>query len=107
MLILKKTTLNEQSNYGDTPLIIASTMGNLEMVKYLIEQNIEKIDLNQTDKLGKTAFAAACFAGKSDVVKYLLTVDGIDFEKPNKYGLTPLEQAISNRQIAIIDLLTK
>lgn len=102
-----RVTLNKQSNYGDTPLIIAATDGCLEIVQYLISLGPEKVDFNLSDRFGKTAFSAACCAGRNDIVRFLLNIDGIDFEKPNIYGMSPKEQAIANRHATIVALLTK
>jgi len=68
--------LNYQSYNYETPLLYACLSGNVDTVKYLIEEK----DLNsqhQGYKM-KTPLSYACLSGNLDLVKYLIEEQGID-----------------------------
>ena len=82
-----------------TPLIYASSWGNLDIVKLLIERGA---DINQVDKNGNGPLMPAIYFKKLDVVE-LLIKKGADVNQVNKNGKTPLNYAISNKSLPIDD----
>ena len=54
-----------------------------------------------------SAFWFACLLGRTAVIRRLLKVKGIDFNRPDKYGSTPLHIASQNNFVPIVDLLLK
>jgi len=54
---------------GDTPLILSSMRGDLDVVKILIEYGA---DVNAKNDYGESPIMAACWMDEIDIVKYLL-----------------------------------
>jgi ankyrin repeat protein len=73
----------ETNDFGDNCLFIASRSGNLEMVKYII--NNTKIDINCTNSDGN-ALLVAVSERKWEVVNYFLDETTIDKYAKNKRG---------------------
>lgn len=72
------------------PLIFASQMGDVSIIKILIEKGAE---INSADtKTGNTALHEAARVGHENVVQFLLTV-GADINATNKVGETPIFSA--------------
>ena len=91
---------------GATALILAAEAGQTGTVSLLCKAR--GIQINQTDKeTGKTALGWAVERGHADVVTLLLRDPGIDAERPNTQGDTPLMIASQNGHDNIVTLLTK
>lgn len=60
LLLLNGGDIDEQDGNGSTALIYASSVGNLEAVKYLVENGANK---EVKDNLGYDAYQAAMFYG--------------------------------------------
>ncbi len=61
--------------YSNSPLLLATGMGKLDVVKYFVEDLKMDINARETDLEGKdgwNALQVACFAGQTEVVRYLL-----------------------------------
>jgi len=86
---------------GVTPLITASSMGHLEVVKFLLK---EGADVNLGDKDGVTAFMEACVVGHNKVVDALLEA-GAHVDTVAKSGVTALWLASSEGQLETIKKL--
>ena len=72
-----------------TPLMYASCVGRLDIVKYLIENNVNNI--NHRDNEGDTCLTLACRRRHYDIAKYLLlNVNNIDVNEKNSHGFTAL-----------------
>ena len=94
-----------------TPLIIASSLGDVNAVKMLLE-DVNKnyylkgsFDINHQDKYGYTALLAACKDGHEQVVQILLATKGIDFNTKSKSGHTPLIFASYTGHVNIVKRL--
>ena len=88
---------------GATPLMLASIIGHMEMVKLLINQGAGT-DLNTKDFVyGWTALMQATFYGHQEVTKYLLkcgadpTIQGI--REQHKIFLKFLLHYLANKEI--------
>lgn len=66
----KNININTTDSYGVTPLIRASGLGNLEIVKLLVEKGAL---INSKDKKGGTAIEDAYFLNHFHIVDYLLS----------------------------------
>jgi ankyrin repeat protein len=82
------------------PLFLAAGQGNLEVVRYLLD---EGADINAREKLGHTALAEAAYFGHLDVIKELL-LRGADINTVTDDG-TALDIAVSRNNTAVADLL--
>ena len=66
---LNKKVINSKDENGCSALHKASDRGNLDMVKYLLENDAE---MNLTNNFGQTPLHMAAVKKHSDVVKYLM-----------------------------------
>lgn len=71
-------------------LLDAARKGDAELVKQLISTGA---DVNKADADGWTPLLSAADNGHTEIVKLLLGVLGIDLNRANKYGASPLERA--------------
>jgi len=71
------------------PLIVATRLGQLDSVKYLLEHGAQ---VNLQDSDGKTALHHAAYGGHSNVMKELLDSKA-DMIARNEDGYTPLHLA--------------
>jgi hypothetical protein len=69
---------------GHTPLVIASYNGQIEAVRFLLE---EGADIDQRDHAGNTALMGAAFKGDLEIVQVLIE-NGADPRLANPQGLT-------------------
>lgn len=84
---------------GETPLMMASLQGELDMVKLMVDDMEAEVN-----KTGWTPLHYACTTGHNDVVKYLVDHAAyIDAESPN--GTTPLMMAARSGHIDTVKLL--
>jgi len=69
LLIDSNIEINDQNDYGNTPLIEACIENNYIKVKYLIDHGA-RIDIN--NHFGGTALSYACERGHKEIVQYIL-----------------------------------
>ncbi|TFK19418.1 hypothetical protein FA15DRAFT_760033 [Coprinopsis marcescibilis] len=96
---------NSRGSCGSTPLILASMMGNEDVVAFLM--GVEGVDVNLTDQHGRTALFAASVNDHTGIVKFILSRGGIEVNKATGgiYGSTPLTHAAHTGQRDIVQLL--
>jgi hypothetical protein len=93
--------LNKSYKNGDTPLIVASREGNLEIVKELLSL---KVDINKCNNDNTNALWASCFANSIDVIKELIA-NGININNQNGNGATALIYSSSAGKSDIVKAL--
>jgi ankyrin repeat protein len=99
----RPSDINQQSQtMKNTPLHIASSNGDIEIVKLLIENGA---DVNKQNKDGTTALYIASQRGDIEIVK-LLIQNGADVNKQNKDGKTALYIASKWGYPTIVKLLS-
>lgn len=74
----------EPANYRSKPLIIASMLGKLDMVKSLVSNGA---DVDVTSSLGDTSLLEACYEGNYAVTEYLVQKRA-SVNKQNERGLS-------------------
>jgi ankyrin repeat protein len=85
---------------SDVPLFVAAGEGNLDVVRYLLD---EGADVNAGDNSGATALTEAAYYGHLDVAKELL-LHGADINAVSDDG-TALDIAVSRKNTVVADLL--
>lgn len=95
--------LADTTQYGDTPLIVASEKGHLEIVRLLLDQGVS---VNQTNAQQQTGLLWAAQNGHLEVCKLLLE-RGADTQLVDNtmWGSVPLTVACEKGQIEIVKLL--
>jgi ankyrin repeat protein len=88
---------------GNTPLHWAVRYGQLDVVKYLVEE--KGADVNAANKDGNTPLHWAVRYGKWDIVKYLVEEKGADVNAANNDGNTPLHWAAEKGKLDVVKLL--
>lgn len=100
-LIACGVDINQQDDVGITPLIKATSWGNIESVKILIAA---KADLNLASKSGSTAVHFAIKNEQNQILKMLLKA-GANPALPDKQGMTPAMHAAKNGNLEALKLL--
>lgn len=83
---------------GCVPLHYASTMGDLEVVKYMVEKGA---DFNMKDNFEQTPLHLAAMYGKLEVVKYLKERGAI-LNVVDTFGATPLHSAAVDNRLEVV-----
>lgn len=89
---------NESDPYGYTPLINASTIGRIKVVKDLVKSGA---DVNKLGPFGFSPLHAAAQNGHSEIVAYLLR-NGADINAQNQDKDTPMHLALRAHKIEIV-----
>jgi len=82
----QSSNINKPTINGNLILIKACTLGDIEMVNYLIQKGA---DVNKVDKYGNSPLLASCEHQYLKLAKYLIEC-GADINHPNNNGNTPL-----------------
>ncbi|EAY09175.1 hypothetical protein TVAG_363900 [Trichomonas vaginalis G3] len=90
--MMKKEILNSPDANMQPPLVVASRLGEIDIVEYLLECNA---NIDATDSIGETALLTAATFGHSHIVCFLVT-KGANIEATDKYHWTPLMAACAN-----------
>jgi uncharacterized protein len=90
ILTNRNIDINLQNELGQTPLNIASKLGNFHIVEYLLKKNCI---INLCDNEENTPLHNACFMGHYNIVKILLSYKA-STKLENKLGLLPLNYAL-------------
>jgi len=89
--------LDERNNKGQTPLIYAAQIGNLQAVKMLIDSG--KVDIDARDNEGNNALMAASENGHVEIVKMLINRDiEIDARNSNNETVKRLTESFENQR---------
>ena len=86
-----------------TPLILATIKGQLEIVKYLLEN--KQVAVNMKDNNGQTALMGASRKGHTEIVRYLLSRSDTKVNMQDKGGWAALHWACWKNQSEIVGLL--
>lgn len=94
---------------GDSPLIVASRNGRVEIVRSLLtfraKHKASSLYINQNNLGGATALFLACQNDHLEVAKALLDTPGIKVNKPSNTKASPLWQVCFYGHLRIVKLL--
>ena len=93
--------VNEDREYGSTPLIFAAYEGHLDVIKCLVENGA---DVNEARESGFTPLITAALKGHLDVIGYLVG-NGAEVDKADNNGTTPIHIAAQNGRLEVVNLL--
>ena len=96
-----KTELDAIDELGWTPLMIACSAGNIEIVKELIGSGA---DINRPNINGQTVLHYAASKSHFEICELLLNSKA-NVNSQDKYGSTPLHRAASKGNTKIVNLL--
>ena len=103
-LIKYNPNINYKQGYNEyTPLITATSYGNIKTTKKLIK--IKQLNINQQSKRGKTALIYACYDRKEDTVQILLSRKDININIKDNSGKTALDYAKEDNYGKIIKII--
>ncbi|KAK3697032.1 hypothetical protein QZH41_012499, partial [Actinostola sp. cb2023] len=98
-----KTLIECINSEGMTPLFVAVSMGNLELVQYIATSGAQ---LDSKDNLGRTAIALASYQGWNDGVYYLLAL-GANQTLVDNCGRLPLHAATYYSNQRTVEILLR
>jgi ankyrin repeat protein len=98
----KKELVNQPTKDGNSALMWAAWSGTLDAVKLLVRNRAYSLCSNRN---GCTVAHWATSGGSLDTCRYLKDVVGIDFERPNNGGNTPLTHAVAFGRVDIVEWL--
>lgn len=94
--------LNMVNSKGDTLLMVASTLGNLEAAQQLI---LAGADVNITNTFTRdTALIRSLLFGNNVELTRMLIYNGADINVKNRYNQSPLHIALDKKLIELVDL---
>jgi len=103
--LVKKIDVNERTRIGTTALFSAVESENPEIVRFLINKNI---DVNAAEWLGDTgALGVAVSRGNLGITKILLAAGANPNHRGRQLGSTPLHFAVISQRYALVELLLK
>ncbi|WP_265029689.1 ankyrin repeat domain-containing protein [Wolbachia endosymbiont (group A) of Philonthus cognatus] len=102
---LEELEKEKQDTYedGNTTLHLAVFNGQLDIVKYFIDE--ENSDVNQANNYGNTPLHLAAKNGQLEIVKYLVDKKKVDFNQKNNDGQTALHLAAIHDKIDVVNAL--
>lgn len=100
---LECADVNSPSLFGDRPIHIAATRGDINEIQLILSQGA---DINCKGEHGYTALHDAVEQGNRDAVDYLLK-NGANSQDQNDDGISPAELAKLLGEIEILHLLEK
>ncbi len=96
--------LNLQDQFQRTPLILASYLRNIDIIKMLLKREVDEFDVNSSDDIGLTTLHLASEHGYQEIVKMLLE-KGANVNLSTNTGATPLLVASENGHTEVIEAL--
>ncbi|XP_076378037.1 uncharacterized protein LOC117229504 [Megalopta genalis] len=94
---------NSSSIVDPKVLHVAAVSGNLDMVKFLI--NEKKADFNAKDNNGSTVLHMAAGSGKLEIVKFLVDEKKVNFRAKDWRGITILHTATKRGNLNMVKFL--
>ncbi|XP_062511679.1 ankyrin repeat, PH and SEC7 domain containing protein secG-like isoform X1 [Corticium candelabrum] len=104
LLLATKCNFNVQRKDGWTPVHLAAYNGHLDAVKVLVIDAECKVNIPNNE--GEGALHKTITNGHVDIARLLLSV-GAPVDMPDKFGCTPLHEAVHWGQKKLVEMLLK
>ncbi len=101
ILLAEGADIDTADSYGNTPLMLASKIGNPRMLTIILAHNP---DVNAKNDNGETALMIAAENGQAEVAERLIE-RGADLYEKNNAGLAPADLAARNGHTQILNIL--
>lgn len=102
-LLMLGYDIDDADNDGNTPLMIASSLGKVSFVHFLIDNGAS---VNNKNYNGETALHRAAQSGNNEIIDILFAA-GAELNTPDFSGRTPLMQAVAaERRFSVERLAT-
>jgi ankyrin repeat protein len=101
VLLAEGADIDTTDRHGNTPLMIASKIGNPRMLRIILAHSP---DVNTKNNRGETSLMIAAENGQYEVAKNLVEKGAEKYAK-NEAGFTPAELAARNGHTQILNLL--
>ncbi len=96
---------NIVNSHGDTLLLAAATMGNIDAVERLLAMGA---DVNKQNAFSRDTAVLRSVYGDHDTITQMLVYENADLNLPNNYRQTPMGLAVEKQKGQLVDLfLTK
>ena len=107
-LLEKGADINAKNDSNSTALIEASSIGNLEIVQYILAEveKEKKFDIDDKDNNGFSALMYALNKGRTDIAKCLIE-KGADINTKDNNGWTALMYASKFGMVDVVKFLIK
>ena len=101
--VINGADINLKDENGTTALIMATTNGNLEIIKYLSDER--GLEINAQDDNEKTALMYAAMSGNLEIVKYLVEERRVDMNVKDSQGHNAFMYAIMEGHLEVVKYL--
>lgn len=103
-LIYSQISANEKNDAGYTPLVVAGQVGNMEIVKLLVE--VGRAEVNTPAVYDLTGLISASANGYTQIVRYLV-FNGAEIEHEDVLNKTALSHAAENGHLDTVRALLR
>lgn len=102
LLLASKADVDHATHSGLTPFTACCHGGALDLAKMLKEGGA---CAEKPTRGGRTACWVAAHSGRLKVLRWLAEECGVDVERPDNAGVTPLQTACENAQVAVAEYI--
>ena len=104
-LVINGANIGAKRKSGFHAAEAAAQEGNLEVLQFLIREELQVVDQKGSD--GKTPLIAAARRGHLNIVKYLLSHQQVDIDSQDNDGSSPLMFASFNNRTEVVKFLVQ
>ena len=90
--------LSIKTSWGDNAILLSTSAGNLDVIKYL--HTVNPYFINSINKYGHNAFMTACYCGHMDIILWLR--DKININQVSNTGMNAYHKAAEGGQVNVL-----
>jgi len=102
-LLSNGANVNHKNIFGNSPIILATFIGSIEITEKLI---LNGASINDKNNNKETPIILASIHAYIEIIQLLLS-KGANINDKNKYNRTPIMEAYKNKNIEIVEVLQK